>query len=193
MCVCSVSPLGHRVEPPRPSGWRGFTCLCASAGSHNGLRPAWAGVQPKASGSHDQVVDPSRGIGLPRPSESLSAWTPPTLSRSTRRCSAWLTSGRGRASNVTASSVLPRSSAAGRCRAPQGAAAVRHLVHLDPRGRSARRLAQVPWPATPRLMDRQEVLRAVAGPAADVARSMFRLRTTSIRAWKNQTTGGKIQ
>ena len=44
-----------------------------------------------------------------------------------------------------------------------------------------------------RLMDRQEVLRAVACPAADVARSMFRLSTTSIRAWKNQTTGGKIQ
>ena len=37
-----------------------------------------------------------------------------------------------------------------------------------------------------RLMDLQEVPRAVAGPAADVlARSMFRLSTTSIRAWKN--------
>lgn len=48
-----------------------------------------------------------------------------------------------------------------------------------------------------RLRDLQ-VLRAVACPipmsSADVvARSMFRLSTTSIRAWKNQTTGGKTQ
>jgi hypothetical protein len=45
-----------------------------------------------------------------------------------------------------------------------------------------------------RLMDLQEVLRAVACRAADVlACSMFRLSTTSIRVWKNQTTGGKTQ
>ena len=45
-----------------------------------------------------------------------------------------------------------------------------------------------------RLMDLQKVLRAVACPIAEVvARSMFRLSTTSIRAWKNQTTGGKTQ
>ena len=55
-------------------------------------------------------------------------------------------------------------------------------------------LAQVPWPSNTRLMHLQEALRAVACPAADVvARSMFRLSTTSIRAWKNQTTGGKTQ
>jgi hypothetical protein len=39
-----------------------------------------------------------------------------------------------------------------------------------------------------------QVQAQVARPAADVvARSMFRLSTTSIRAWKNQTTGGKTQ
>ena len=84
------------------------------------------------------------------------------------------------------SSTGPRPS-----RAPQGASVI-------PSTSISRREGTMPGSGAlagnTRLMDLQEVLRAVACPAADVvARSMFRLSTTSIRAWKNQTTGGKTQ